>query len=341
MSAGTTAVADIIVPSVFAPYVQQKTAEKSNIIRSGIAASSQVLNNFLAGAGLTASFPGFKDLENDEDLVSSDTAADSSPNKIGTSAEVVVRLSRNNSWATADLAGALAGADPAMAIADRVSNYWARRHQSAFIATVGGVFANNDLATDAYHTQYDMTKDVKGSSFTDGTTNFTAGAFIDACTTMGDSFADLTAVFVHSVVFARMQKLQLVVYVPDPANANIQIPTYLGRRVIIDDGMPNSSGVFETWLFGAGAFGSGVGTPKVPVALDRKEAAGNGGGQEVLHSRVEWVLAPVGYAYVGTPANGGPSNANTANNLANSGCWRRVAADRKQVKIARLVTREY
>ena len=76
------------------------------------------------------------------------------------------------------------------------------------------------------------------------------------------------------------------------------------------------------------------------MAVERKEAAGLGGGQDILYDRVEWCLHPVGHAYIGTPPVGGPSNATTANNLANAGSWRRVFTERKQIKIARLITRE-
>ena len=55
-----------------------------------------------------------------------------------------------------------------LAIANRVSDYWKRREQAAFVATMKGIFANNDTATDAYHTQKDMTFDVSGASFSAG-----------------------------------------------------------------------------------------------------------------------------------------------------------------------------
>ena len=51
-------------------------------------------------------------------------------------------------------------------------------------------------------------------------------------------------------------------------------------------------------------------------------------------------MHPAGHAYAGTPANGGPSNAATANNLAAAASWNRVYPERKQIKIARLRTTE-
>jgi len=341
MAAGTVRVADVIVPEIFTPYVQILTEEKSRLIRSGAVMRDPALDAFLAGGGLTQNAPSWRDLDNDADNVSSDDpAATSTPNKIGTANEIVVRLSRNQSWKTADLTSALAGSDPATAIANRVSDYWVRRLQAMYVASMKGVFADNAAApAGTEHTQNDMTHDVSGGGYVDGVTNFSAEAFIDAAVTMGDSMNDLGIVFVHSIVFARMQKNNMIDMVPD-ATQTIMIPTFLGREVIVDDGMPFTGGVFESWLFGAGAVRLGMGSPKVPTETDRLPAEGNGAGTEVLYNRTEWCVHPVGHKYAGTPADGGPSNASTSNNLANAGSWQRVYSERKQIKIARLITRE-
>ncbi len=343
MASGTVQIADVVVPAIFGPYVQQLTQEKSNLIKSGAVTRDPVLDANLAGAGLTFNEPSFRDLDNDAENVATDNPATlSTPNKIGTATEIQVRLSRNNSWSSMDLAMALAGPDPLQAIANRVSDYWMRRSQAAFVAVMKGVFADNDTATDAYHTQYDMRFDASGSSFVDGVTNFSAESFIDATLTMGDSMDGLGMIMVHSIVYARMQKNNLIDFISDSINGEaISVPTFLGRRVVVDDGMPFTGGVFDSWLFGAGAVRDGRSSPKVPVETIRVPAAGNGSGQEVLHNRVEWAIAPVGYAYIGTAASGGPSNAATTNNLAAATSWRRVYSERKQVKIARLITREF
>lgn len=350
MASGTVQISDVVVPEIFTPYVQQMTEQKSRLIASGAVVRDGQLDSDLAGGGITFNRPSFKDLDNDAENISTDNPASSStPNKIATATEIQVRLSRNNSWSSMDLSAALAGVDPMQAIAARVSDYWVRREQAAFVATMTGVFANNATATDAYHTQNDMTHDVSGAAFSDGLTNFTAEAFIDACLTMGDSMDSLGMIMVHSVVYARMLKNNLIDFIPDSTNsvatpnagASRGIPTFLGRMVIVDDGVPFSGGVFQSWLFGAGAVRNGRGAPKVPTETERKPAAGDGGGQELLFNRVEWVIAPVGLAYVGTAPSGGPSNANTSNNLAAAGSWRRVFGERKQIKIARLITREF
>ena len=157
---------------------------------------------------------------------------------------------------------------------------------------------------------------------------------------MGDAQKKLGVMMVYSVVLTRMKKNNLIDFIPD-ARGEVNIPVFLGRQVIVDDGMPNAGGVFESWLMGAGAFRFGAGAPPVPTAVERKESAGKGGGQEILYNRVEWCLHAVGHAYVGTAASGGPSNAATANNLAAAASWGRAWSERKMVKIARLITREY
>lgn len=338
-----TQVADVIVPEIFNPYVQQLTEVKSRLVQSGAVRREPMLDSLLAGGGLTFNIPSWKDLADDADNVSSDDApggSDATPVKTGSSKEIAVRLSRNQTWESSDLAGDLAGSDPMMSIAARVADYRARRMQDVFIATLKGVFADNAAApTGSEHVQNDMTNNVSGASFVDGVTNFTAEAFIDAKLTMGDSMDMLTLVMVHSVVYARMQKNNLIDFIPDSQGV-VNIPTFQGAQVIVDDGLPKSTNVYDTWLFGTGAIRMGMGSPKTPTETFRFPLAGNGGGAETLTNRWELVMHPVGSKYAGTTSKGGPSNAATTNNLAHADSWARVYTERKQQKIARLITRE-
>lgn len=345
-----TKIADVVVPEIYTPYKQQVTEEKSALIQSGVVSRDASIDNLLNGGGLTFNTPSWKDLDNDEENTSTDDdTSDAVPKKIGTSTEISVRLSRNQTWSSMDLAADLAGSRPMTAIANRVGYYWTRRLQAMFIATMQGVFADNAAApSGSEHVQDDLTNDISGSAYSAGVTDFSAEAFIDTAVTMGDSAQELGMVFMHSIVFARAQKNNLIDFIPD-ARGEVDIPFFLGRRVIVDDGLPNpagtgaaatSAGIYHTWMFGMGAVRYGVGTPETPFETDRRVLAGDGGGQEIMVDRVMWCLHPVGHAYVGTAPNGGPTNAATSNNLANAGSWQRVFPERKQIKIARLITRE-
>lgn len=340
-------IADVIVPEIFSPYVQQLTADKSALVQSGALVPDPFLDGLLQGGGLTFNIPSWKDIStSDADSVSSDAApgvSDGTALDIGTSQEIAVRLSRNAEFQAAGLAGALAGSDPMAAIASRVAKWRERRLQEAFIATLTGVFADNAAApAGTEHVEDDMGWDISGSSFTDGVTNFSAEEFINAKLTMGDSLEELTLVMVHSVVYGRMLKNNLIDFLPD-SEGNPTIKTFMGARVIVDDTMPRSTNVYNTWLFGEGAVRLGQGVPATSPATEmfRYPKAGNGGGADSLHNRWEWVIHPTGNKFaVASPASGGPSNAATSGNLAHVDSWVRVYPQRKQIPIARLITRE-
>lgn len=353
-------VSDVVVPEVFTPYTQQLTEEKARLVQSGVMVASPVLNQLLAGGGKTFTVPSWLDLDASDstgaDNVSSDDVADiqvasfesgtptdanrkdATPKKITSTEEVAARLVRNQNWSSTGLARELAGSDPMAAIAGRVAYYWVRRLQRIFINVWNGVIADNLLAPSGNdtHTQNDLINDISGASFVDGVTNFSAEAFIDAAVTMGDSMEMLTAVMVHSVVYSRMQKNNLIDFIPD-ARGEIQIPTFLGREVIVDDGMPKTGSVYDTWLFGAGAAQFGEALADVPTEISREALAGNGGGQEILTTRRVYTIHPTGHAYIqASIPNGGPSNAN----LATAANWSRHYPERKQIEFAVLRTRE-
>ena len=44
MASGVTRLADVIVPAIFTPYVQQLTQEKSRLIRSGAVTRDPILD---------------------------------------------------------------------------------------------------------------------------------------------------------------------------------------------------------------------------------------------------------------------------------------------------------
>ncbi len=346
MANAAVKLADVIVPSRFTSYTQKMTEVKSRLISSGAVVRDAAMDAFLAGGGLTFSVPSWKDVPDDTDNVSTDDDGTSAETKkIGASQEIAVRLSRNQHWSDMDLVADLAGSDPMLAIGDRVAAYWTRRLQAAYVATMKGVFADNDAAAGAgEHVQYDLRVDnSNGGVYSAGVSDFSAEAFIDAQQTLGDSQEDLSLVFMHSIVYSRAKKNNLIDFIPDSTNpAAERVPMFLGHTVVVDDGMPLAAGVAETWLFGPGAMRLGVGTPSVPTEVSRLPLAGTGGGQSRLHSRVMWSLHPAGHKFaVASPASGGPSNAATAGNLAHVDSWMRVFAERKQIKIARLITTEY
>jgi len=347
-----TQVADVVIPEIFDAYTQQETEEKTRLVQSGVLVKNPLVDQKLAGGGQTFNVPSFQDLANVDDNVSGDDIADiqtlvagggttlaaqndARPQKISSSTEVLVRLERNQSWSSMDLAGDLIMGDPQAAIISRVSTYWARRLQAAFVSTINGILADND-ANDSG----DFTNDISGGAFIDGVTNFSAEALLDAQLTMGDSGSNLAVVMVHSVVLNRMKKNNLIDFIPD-ARGEVKIPTFQGLEVIEDDGLPFTGNIYDSWLFARGAAPWGSASPETPSETHRQPLAGNGGGQEILTTRVAWAIHLIGLAFTGNGfANGGPANTTGTAPLNAAASWNRVYPDRKQIGFARLITRE-
>lgn len=65
---------------------------------------------------------------------------------ITASADIATLLLRANAWGATDMSGALAGDDPMKAIAELVSDYWARDEQTTLLYILKGVFASSSMA---------------------------------------------------------------------------------------------------------------------------------------------------------------------------------------------------
>ena len=64
---------------------------------------------------------------------------------------------------------------------------------------------------------------------------------------MGDAQDTLALVVMHSVVYSRAKKNNLIDFVSDSVNPNAErIPTFLGRRVVIDDATTNNATIATT-----------------------------------------------------------------------------------------------
>jgi hypothetical protein len=143
-----------------------------------------------------------------------------------------------------------------------------------------------------------------------------AASTIDAGAKLGDQAGELAAIAMHSATYAKLQKDQLIEFV-EPSDAEVKIPTYLGKRVIVDDGMPvdTANGVYTTYLFAAGAVAfARITKDVVTVETDRDTA----GGVDTLTSREGFILHPRGVKWAVTT----PNPTNTA--LSDPKNWARV-----------------
>ena len=329
MSVTKTIISDVIVPEVFNPYVIQRTAELSAFYQSGIIARNPELDRLASSGGRLLNMPFWEDLDGDDEVLSDKTAL--TVGKIEAGQDVAALLARGRAWSVNDLAKALSGDDPMAAIGDLVAAYWARRFQAILISTLDGVFGNdatkmntNQHDTEMGTNQHDISLETENAAVIDAKTA------VDAIYKLGDNADKLTGFAMHSATVAKLTKDDLIETIP-PSEGKPAVRTFLGKPVVVDDGLPNADGVYTTYIFGAGAFGWGEGGAPVPVETARDALAGD----DILVHRRHFILHPRGVAFQNADLsnNNGGTNATPSNdNLANYLNWKRVY-ESKNVRI--------
>lgn len=320
---------DIIVPEVYNDYQAVNSPERTAFYESGVVTRNAELDQKADTGGNTLNLPFWKDLDADKEPNQSDTSSDeASPHKLE-AGEMLARIAYlNQGYSSADLSAELAGSDPMQRIAERFGKYWTRQWQRRIIASALGVLSDNTENDDG-----DMVHEADGS--------FSQKRFIEAAFTLGDRFDAVQAIAVHSLVYQKMVENDEVETIRD-SQGNLLFETYMGRRIVVDDGMPAESDgdsndiLCTSILFADGAFGYGNGQPRVPVEVQREAAKGHGGGMETLWERKTMILHPFGFSF---DAKLKGDESPDLSKLEDKGSWKRVV-ERKNVPMAFLVTKE-
>ncbi|MBY0138572.1 phage major capsid protein [Paracoccus yeei] len=246
------------------------------------------------------------------------------PQKLGTGHMRARNCHLNEGWRSMDLVTDLTGKDPLARIAARLDEYWRKEAELRIVATLRGILNDSVVAANGMVFQ---------AANADG---ITFEGLIDAQMTMGDAFGEIGGYVMNSTAFAALVKegMGAVARTPD---TNVLLRTVNGMPVIVNDLAMTLNGSPVVALIGPGAFAYGMGQPRVPLAYEREEARGNGGGVETLWSRRNMIVHPLGYDFTSASitGNGTETVARGAGwtDLANAANWTRVA-DRKQVPIA-------
>ncbi len=326
-----TLLSDVIVPEVFTPYVQEQTAETSSFFNSGIVSQDPAIDEQLSGGGKIIKMPFWKDLDQDDQVRQSDSSL--SVGNISTGQDQARLHGRAGAWGAEDLSAELAGDDPMQAIGARVADWWDRKMQDLLIATLTGVFADNS-SNDSGDLILDQT--ISGAESLTESNLISGENILDAKQLLGDSKEKLTAIAMHSQLHTRLQKNDLIDYIPD-SEQDVGWGTYLGHTVIVNDNVPrsasgadNASYEYTSYLFGQGAIGYGEVNPKVPTETDRKAEDD----QERLFNRRNFLLHPRGIAWQeDSVANDFPTNTE----VEAAGEWDRVY-EKKNIRLVKLVT---
>lgn len=230
-----TKIADVIQPELFAQYVIDRTTEKSNIMYAGAIENNPTLNQLITGGGTIFHMPKWNDLSGNSEVLTDQSSL--GVDKITSYQELATMMIRGKAWGANELAGALAGDDPMKAIASLVADWWVRDEKHTLMSILNGIFASDsmsDLVLDIHSEAGDASK-ISGT------------AVLDAKQLMGDASDLLTMVYMHSAVFTELQKQNMIQFIP-VAESHIQIPTYLGYRVVMDDSAPRVAKRPATWI---------------------------------------------------------------------------------------------
>lgn len=311
---------NVIIPELFDPYVINRTVELSALFQSGIVQRSPKFDQLASEAAPTHHMPFWEDLTGDSEQIVE--GVDLTPKQISSNQDISATFRRASMWYASDLDAAMSGSDPMRAIGDLVAGFWARDMQKELLAILKGIFASTAAGALSKTNQLDI------SGGTGDAANFTASSFVDAQQLLGDNQAVLTAIVMHSATRASLYKQnQIEVIRPSESPA---FETYQGKRVIVDDGMPVSNGVYTSYLFGSGAIAYGDGSPVgfVRTEVDRDKRKGSG--LDYLINRRTSILHPRGIKWTNTTVAKveGPSRAE----MALAANWQRVY-EPKQIRI--------
>lgn len=328
-----TQITDVVIPKIYHKYQVELTKETDAFFTSGIVAEDAMIQAKLGQGGKTIVMPQWNDLDTTDSagadtVTSDDNTSDISTYKVGSGEQIAVVLRRAVAFSSADIAADIAGSDPMLVVANRMTKYWQMRFQSALINTLTGVFANSAFKALA------LKSIVSDASTVPATAYFNFSDIVATKATMGDAMDDLKVIAVNTNLYAAMLKADDISFIPDSDNAAM-IPTYFGMRVVVSDKIPNGTTISNThpyttaYLFTPGAIGYGEEMPRTPIAVDRDELAGDGAGIEYAVFRRNFVLHPKGFKFVATPGGDSPTNTE----LATGTSWTRVW-ERKNIGMA-------
>lgn len=278
-----------VVPEKFSSYTLDRTTELSSLVRSGIATSDSIVGGLINGTpegGRFIMLPFYNELEGEDDVFSE---ADVSIGDITTDASHATLLMRQRAWGATDLAHVLGGDDPMAAIGNLVSDWWLQKEQAIYLSILKGILDKSNGALKEH------VNDISGGSGEAG--YISDEATLDTKQLLGDHYAGLGMVFMHSATYTYLQKKGMITRNPifDPSQSAIEMERYLGYRIIVDDGMPVTDGVYDTYFLGNGAFIRQDGSPSgfIGTETDRDKI----GAKNYLINRRCMVIHPRGLSW--------------------------------------------
>lgn len=311
---------------VLQSYMDTDPVTSTPFFEAGILTSNQIISEIAAGPTAEVSMPYFGRIDAGvEPNYSNDVYEDIAiPRAVNTDYLKARIAFLNEAWSSMDLVQEITGKDPLQRVAALLDRYWREEAELRLLATLKGLYADSIAGAN------DMNVNVTGTgSVYDGV--------LDGLATLGDAFGAVSGYVVDSRTYFRAVKEGIADKDISRTNSISNGSIYGLPALINDKAMRTGTGESVITLMGTGAIAYGMANPRVPLAYEREEARGNGGGTEALWTRRNMIVHPMGYDFTSASitGNGTETTARSAGwtDLANAANWTRKAS-RKQVPIA-------
>lgn len=252
---GATRIADVIVPAIFAGYMNKDPLELNAFVQSGVMKRNKEFDNLVASGGYGFTMPYWDELEGEYDKRTDRDTGLPEFNKITAKKEVAVKLFDKYAAGASQLSSELAGSNAIKAIREKFSHKIANLDQKRLLSLLKGVFASPEMATNVL----DIT------TRTGTAQSMGVGTIIEGQGLLGDRQKSMSAVALHSATYTYL-KLKNLLTTQKQSEQGEEIAFYANKRVIMDDTlMPDENGVYTTYLFAEGAVAYGRGGELYPV----------------------------------------------------------------------------
>ncbi|WP_434302652.1 phage coat protein [Clostridium botulinum] len=344
-------------PQAFGAYVERVPKLKKNeLLKSrALKGNAEIKNAFSSQTGTAyAVLPMYGRI--DGDVLNYDGQTDITATSTTTFERGVVVVGRAKAWVESDFSEDITGGVNFMDnVGNQVGEYWDDIDQGTLLSILKGIYSmtgTKNLEFVNNHT-LDITtladdKNVVGST--------TLNTSIQKAS--GDNKSKFTLAIMHSAVATNLENLKLLSYLKYTDETGIerelQLATWNGRTVLIDDSMPVEEVLktgdveaytkYTTYVLGDGAFDYENIGAKVPYEMSRDPKTN--GGQDTLYSRQRKCFAPYGISYIKkSQATLSPTDEELANgvnwelvNDGGSGSAKKYI-DHKAIAIARIISR--
>lgn len=219
-------------------------------------------------------------------------------------------------------------------IAQQISGFWAESAEYRALGTLAGI-RNNDQAN--------------GKKITiDNTTALDASFVLTAESTMAKKYRGKGAIVMHPEKALALRLAQLLIPFTDPANLKT-VDTFNGRTVVesydgTKVGTTTANTQYITYLVNQDAFAAESVAGYDDLEIERSASRANGGGTNVLWTRRNMLIHPMGYSFIAAEntLTGGTTNESVSASWADlqkGENWQLAVTDAQQVPFRILVSK--